>query len=108
FQAAVAQVPFVDVLTTMLDENLTLTAVEYDEWGDPRQEEYYHYIRSYSPYDQVAPRAYPHLLVTGGLNDPRVPYWEPAKWVAKMRRMNTSENVLLLHVDLHAGHAGAS
>jgi oligopeptidase B len=87
FYAAIAKVPFVDVLNTMLDPTLPLTMAEYEEWGNPEHKEYYDYILSYSPYDNVAPRDYPAMLVTGGLNDPRVSYWEPAKWVAKLRAM---------------------
>ena len=93
FHAVVAKVPFVDVLNTMLDPTLPLTIGEYEEWGNPEQEDFYHYIRSYSPYDNVTPRAYPAMLVTAGLNDPRVSYWEPAKWVAKLRELKTDSNV---------------
>ncbi|HSS61234.1 MAG TPA: S9 family peptidase [Candidatus Limnocylindrales bacterium] len=108
FSCAVAQVPFVDALTTMLDDKLPLTVNEYDEWGDPRQPEFYWYIKSYSPYDNVRDAAYPALLVTGGLNDPRVSYWEPAKWVARLRTLNQSDRALLLKTQMGAGHMGPS
>ncbi|HTW63200.1 MAG TPA: S9 family peptidase [Bryobacteraceae bacterium] len=108
FHAAIAKVPFVDTLNTMLDPTLPLTIAEYEEWGNPEQEEFYRYIRSYSPYDNVAPREYPAMLVTGGLNDPRVSYWEPAKWVAKLRARKTDSNVLLLKTDMGSGHFGPS
>ena len=108
FAVAVAQVPFVDALTTMLDDKLPLTVNEYDEWGNPKDEEYYRYIKSYSPYDNVHPAAYPAILVTGGLNDPRVSYWEPAKWVAKLRRVNTGSGAVLLKTQMSAGHMGPS
>jgi oligopeptidase B len=108
FKAAIAQVPFVDVLNTMLDADLPLTQLEYDEWGNPANEEFYRYIRSYSPYDNVEAKAYPHLLITAGLNDPRVNYWEPAKWTAKLRSLKTDDNLLLLKTNLDSGHGGAS
>ena len=108
FKAAIAQVPFVDVLNTMLDADLPLTQLEYDEWGNPADEEFYRYIRSYSPYDNVEAKAYPHLLITAGLNDPLVTYWEPAKWTAKLRSLKTDDNLLLLKTNLDAGHGGAS
>jgi oligopeptidase B len=108
FHAAIAKVPFVDTLNTMLDPTLPLTMAEYEEWGDPEDKQYYDYIRSYSPYDNVAPRAYPMMLVTAGLNDPRVSYWEPAKWVAKLRALKTDANVLLLKTDMGSGHFGPS
>jgi len=107
-RGVVAHVPFVDVLTTMLDETLPLTTSEYDEWGDPRRPEFYQYIRSYSPYDNLAPRPYPHLLVTTGLYDSQVQYWEPAKWVARLRSVQTAERRLLLKTNMVAGHLGAS
>ncbi len=106
--AAIAEVPFVDVLSTMLDPNLPLTLTEYEEWGNPNQPEVYRRIKQYSPVDNVAPQAYPHLLVTAGLSDPRVPYWEAAKWVAKLRHEKTDQNLLLLKTNLEAGHGGAS
>ncbi len=108
FHGAVAQVPFVDVVTTMLDESIPLTTGEYDEWGDPRVRRFYEYIRSYSPYDNVTARRYPHLLVLAGLHDSQVQYWEPAKWVARLRARKTDENLLLLRTNLDAGHGGAS
>jgi oligopeptidase B len=108
FKAAIAQVPFVDVLNTMLDDTLPLTQLEYDEWGNPADEEFYRYIRSYSPYDNVEAKAYPNLLITAGLNDPRVTYWEPAKWTAKLRDLKTDNNLLLLKTNMDSGHGGAS
>ncbi len=108
FACAVAQVPFVDALTTMLDEKLPLTVNEYEEWGDPRDREYYAYMKSYSPYDNVHPAEYPALLVTAGLNDPRVSYWEPAKWVAKLRTVHQGERPILLKTQMGAGHMGPS
>ena len=108
FRGVVAQVPFVDVITTMLDETIPLTTSEYDEWGDPNKKEYYDYMLSYSPYDNVEAKHYPHLLVTTGLNDSQVQYWEPAKWVAKLRAMKTDQNRLLLKTNMDAGHGGAS
>jgi oligopeptidase B len=108
FRAVVAEVPFVDVVNTMLDATLPLTVIEYDEWGNPEDPAYYEYIRSYSPYDNVASRDYPHILVTAGLNDPRVAYWEPAKWTARLRARKTDRNRLLLKTNMGAGHGGAS
>ena len=108
FQAVVAEVPFVDVVNTMLDASLPLTVIEYDEWGNPNDPTYYQYIRSYSPYDNIAPKDYPHILVTAGLNDPRVAYWEPAKWTARLRARKTDRNRLLLRINMGAGHGGAS
>lgn len=108
FQLAIAKVPFVDTLNTMLDPTLPLTMSEYEEWGNPEEKQYYDYIRSYSPYDNVAAREYPTMLVTAGLNDPRVSYWEPAKWVAKLRALKTDSNLLLLKTDMGSGHFGPS
>ncbi|HUQ94087.1 MAG TPA: S9 family peptidase [Bryobacteraceae bacterium] len=108
FRAVVAKVPFVDVLNTASDPTLPLTVIEYDEWGNSNEKEFWEYIRSYSPYDNVKAQAYPHILVTTGLNDPRVSYWEPAKWVAKLRAMKTDSNLLLLKTNMAAGHGGAS
>lgn len=108
FKAVVAHVPFVDVLNTMLDSTLPLTVIEYDEWGNPHIEKYYWYIKSYSPCDNVRAKAYPNMLVTAGLNDPRVSYWEPAKWVAKLRNLKTDDHLLLLKTNMGAGHSGAS
>ena len=108
FAAVMAMVPFVDVLSTMLDSNLPLTPGEYVEWGNPADPAYYKYMATYSPYDNVAAKAYPAMLVSAGLSDPRVTYWEPAKWVAKLRSLKTDDNVLLLHTEMEAGHGGAS
>jgi oligopeptidase B len=108
FDGVIAAVPFVDVVTTMLDESIPLTTGEFQEWGNPKFEEYYHYMLSYSPYDQVEPKAYPNILVTSGLHDSQVQYWEPTKWVAKLRDLKTDENLLLLHTNMEAGHGGAS
>lgn len=108
FKAAIAHVPFVDVVNTMLDDTLPLTTLEYEEWGNPNDPAYYHYMKSYSPYDNVKAQNYPHLLVTSGFNDPRVTYWEPAKWVAKLREFKTDNNLLLHHINLEAGHGGPS
>ena len=106
FHGLIADVPFVDVITTMLDESIPLTASEWDEWGDPRKKEHYDYMLSYSPYDQVGAKEYPNMLVTAGYHDSQVQYWEPAKWVARMRAMKTGDNLLLLHTNLEAGHHG--
>ncbi len=108
WKGIVAAVPFVDVVTTMLDDSIPLTTFEYDEWGNPNQKEFYHYIKSYSPYDNVEEKDYPSLLVTTGLHDSQVQYWEPAKWVAKLRELKTDQNLLLLHTNMDAGHGGAS
>jgi oligopeptidase B len=108
FRVVLAEVPFVDVVNTMLDATLPLTVIEYDEWGNPNDPAAYSYIRSYSPYDNIEPKDYPHILVTGGLNDPRVAYWEPAKWTAKLRAKKTDRNRLLLRINMGAGHGGAS
>ncbi|MEQ9875174.1 prolyl oligopeptidase family serine peptidase [Pectobacterium brasiliense] len=108
FKGVVAQVPFVDVLTTMLDESIPLTTGEYDEWGDPNEKIYYDYIKQYSPYDGITAQRYPHLLVTTGLHDSQVQYWEPAKWVAKLREVKTDDRLVLLYTDMDAGHGGKS
>jgi len=108
FGAVIAKVPFVDVINTMLDESLPLTVGEFEEWGNPKESKYYGYMRSYSPYDNVERQQYPNMLVTAGLNDPRVSYWEPAKWVAKLRTMKKGDNLLLLKTNMGAGHFGAS
>ncbi len=108
YKGVVAAVPFVDVVTTMLDESIPLTTGEFEEWGNPKNKEYYDYMLSYSPYDNVEKKAYPNLLVTTGLHDSQVQYWEPAKWVAKLRTMKTDNNQLLLHTNMEAGHGGAS
>jgi oligopeptidase B len=104
----VADVPFVDVVTTMFDASIPLTTNEYDEWGDPHEETYYKYMLSYSPYDNVRAVRYPHLLVTTSLHDSQVQYWEPAKWVARLRATKTDDNLLLLKTNMDAGHGGAS
>ena len=108
FKGLVAAVPFVDVVTTMLDESIPLTVGEFEEWGNPKDKDYYDYMLSYSPYDNVQAMDYPHLLVTTGLHDSQVQYWEPAKWVAKMRDMKTDNNLLLLYINMDTGHGGAS
>lgn len=108
YKGIVAAVPFVDVVTTMLDDSIPLTTGEYDEWGNPNDETYYHYIKSYSPYDNVKPMSYPNTLVTTGLHDSQVQYWEPAKWVAKLRDVQQGDNLILLHTNMDAGHGGAS
>ena len=108
YKGIVAQVPFVDVVTTMLDDTIPLTTGEYDEWGNPNELAYYNYIKSYSPYDNIEKKSYPNLLVTTGLHDSQVQYWEPAKWVAKLREMKTDTNLLLLRTDMETGHGGAS
>jgi oligopeptidase B len=109
FKAVVAQVPFVDCLTSILDESLPLTVTEWEEWGNPKDDaEVYAYMKSYSPYDNVEAKAYPAMLVTAGLNDPRVSYWEPAKWVAKLRAKKTDAHLLVLKTEMGAGHAGPS
>jgi len=108
FKVVVADVPFVDLINTMLDKSIPLTAIEWEEWGNPNLEKYYAYMKSYSPYDNVVAKAYPHLLITAGLNDPRVAYWEPAKWTAKLRALKTDHNVLLLKTDMGKGHFSAT
>lgn len=108
FQVIVAGVPFVDVVTTMLDASIPLTSLEWDEWGNPLEPESYDYMKSYSPYDQVEAKDYPHMLALTGLNDPRVAYWEPAKWVARLRVMKTDNHTLLLKTHMGAGHGGSS
>lgn len=108
FRAVVAHVPFVDVVSTMADASIPLTSLEWDEWGNPQDPQYYAYMKSYSPYDNLEAKAYPHMLVTTGLNDPRVAYWEPAKWVARLRELKTGANTLLLKTHLGAGHGGSS
>lgn len=108
FKGVIAAVPFVDVVTTMLDEDIPLTTGEYDEWGNPNEKQYYDYMLSYSPYDNVSAQAYPNMLVTTGLHDSQVQYWEPAKWVAKLRTIKTDNNLLLLYTNMDTGHGGAS
>jgi oligopeptidase B len=106
YNGITTRVPFVDVITTMLDPSIPLTTSEYNEWGDPNIKEYYDYILSYSPYDQIRAQDYPNILVTTGLHDSQVQYWEPAKWVAKMRELKTDDNILVLKTDMQAGHSG--
>ncbi|MCA0365635.1 MAG: S9 family peptidase [Bacteroidetes bacterium] len=108
YKGVVAAVPFVDVVTTMLDESIPLTTGEFEEWGNPKNKKSYNYMLSYSPYDQVQRKKYPNLLVTAGLHDSQVQYWEPAKWVAKLRAYKTDQNILILHTNMSAGHGGAS
>ncbi|BAY23562.1 protease II [Calothrix sp. NIES-2100] len=108
FKAVVAHVPFVDVVTTILDTSLPLSAMEWEEWGNPNDPMYYDYMKSYSPYDNVEDKDYPEMLITAGLNDSRVKYWEPAKWTAKLRELKTDNNILLLKTNMGAGHSGAS
>ncbi len=108
YKGVIAAVPFVDVVTTMLDEDIPLTTSEYDEWGNPNHKTYYDYMLSYSPYDQVEAKGYPNMLVTTGLHDSQVQYWEPAKWVAKLREMKTDNNLLLMYCNMETGHGGAS
>ncbi|OYU80113.1 MAG: oligopeptidase B [Flavobacterium sp. BFFFF1] len=108
YHGIIAQVPFVDVVTTMLDDSIPLTTGEYDEWGNPNEQAYYEYMKSYSPYDNVAAKAYPNMYVSTGLHDSQVQYWEPAKWVAKLRAMKTDRNLLFLDTNMDAGHGGAS
>ena len=108
YHGVIAQVAFVDVVTTMLDETIPLTTGEYDEWGNPNVKKYYDYMKSYSPYDNVKAQDYPNMLVTTGLHDSQVQYWEPAKWVAKLRTMKTDSNLLILDTNMDAGHGGAS
>mgnify|MGYP002394349831 FL=1 len=108
YNGIIAAVPFVDVISTMLDDSIPLTTGEYDEWGNPNEKKYYDYIKSYSPYDQVQAKEYPNMLVTTGFHDSQVQYWEPAKWVAKLRELKTDNNILMLHTNMEAGHGGAS
>jgi oligopeptidase B len=108
FAGVFANVPFVDVMSTMLDATIPLTTAEYDEWGNPNEKSYYDYMLSYSPYDNVEAKAYPNLLVATSLHDSQVQYWEPAKWVAKLRALKTDNNLLLLKTNMDAGHGGAS
>lgn len=108
YKGVIAAVPFVDVVTTMLDESIPLTTGEFDEWGNPKEEKYYYYMKSYSPYDNVVAKDYPALLVTTGLHDSQVQYFEPAKWVAKLRELKTDNNLLIFHINMDYGHGGAS
>ncbi|HKI53534.1 MAG TPA: prolyl oligopeptidase family serine peptidase [Anaerolineales bacterium] len=108
FKAVIAKVPFVDVVTTMSDPTIPLTTLEYDEWGNPENKEHFDYMLSYSPYDNIRETDYPNLLLTGGFHDPRVMYWEPSKFAAKLHEYKTDNNLLLLKINFHAGHAGSS
>jgi oligopeptidase B len=108
WNGVVAAVPFVDVISTMLDESIPLTTGEFDEWGNPKNEEYYNYIKSYSPYDNIEKKAYPNLLITTGYWDSQVQYWEPAKWIAKLRDYKTDDNLLMMKCNMEVGHGGAS
>ena len=108
YNGIIAAVPFVDVVTTMLDESIPLTTGEFDEWGNPNEEEFFKYMYSYAPYDQLKAQEYPNFLITGGLNDPRVGFWEPAKWVAKLRELKTGDQKLFLKTNMGAGHQGKS
>ena len=108
YNGIIAAVPFVDVISTMLDESIPLTTGEFDEWGNPKEKEAYDYMLSYSPYDQVTSKDYPNMLVTTGYFDSQVQYWEPAKWVAKLREVKNDKNTLLLHTNMDVGHGGAS
>ncbi|MEP4882498.1 prolyl oligopeptidase family serine peptidase, partial [Maribacter dokdonensis] len=108
YNGVIAAVPFVDVVTTMLDDSIPLTTGEYDEWGNPNEKVFYDYMKSYSPYDNVVAQKYPNMLVTTGLHDSQVQYFEPAKWVAKLRELKKDDNQLLLNTNMDAGHGGAS
>ncbi|TVZ51755.1 S9 family peptidase [Dokdonia sp. Hel_I_53] len=108
YNGVIVAVPFVDVVTTMLDDTIPLTTGEYDEWGNPNEKKYYDYMKSYSPYDNAFAKAYPHIFVTTGYHDSQVQYWEPAKWVAKLRDINTGEKNIFFHINMDAGHGGAS
>jgi len=108
FKAVVAQVPFIDVINTMIDPTIPLTVIEYEEWGNPNILKEYKYLKTYSPYDNVVAKDYPNLLITAGLNDPRVAYWEPAKWTAKLRTLKTDKNRLILKTDMGKGHFSAT
>ncbi|MEO0405244.1 MAG: prolyl oligopeptidase family serine peptidase, partial [Bacteroidota bacterium] len=108
WNGVVAAVPFVDVVSTMLDETIPLTTGEFDEWGNPKEEEYYHYIKAYSPYDNVVAKDYPNMLITTGYWDSQVQYWEPAKWTAKLRELKTDNNQLYMYCNMDTGHGGAS
>ncbi len=108
FNGIIAQVPFVDVVTTMLDESIPLTTGEFDEWGNPKKKKYYNYMLSYSPYDNIEEKDYPNILITTGFHDSQVQYWEPAKWTAKLRELKTDDNILVFKIDMKSGHGGAS
>lgn len=106
YRGIVSQVPFVDVVTTMMDESIPLTTGEYEEWGNPNEEDYFFYMLSYSPYDNIEAKGYPNMLVTSGLHDSQVQYWEPTKYVAKLRALKTDHNLVLLKTNTDAGHGG--
>lgn len=108
WNGVVAAVPFVDVVSTMLDETIPLTTFEFDEWGNPKNKEYYNYMKSYSPYDNVEAKDYPNILITTGYWDSQVQYWEPAKWIAKLRELKTDDNLLIMECNMETGHGGAS
>jgi oligopeptidase B len=108
YNGIIAAVPFVDVVTTMLDDTIPLTTGEYDEWGNPNEKESYEYMKSYSPYDNAFAKAYPNIFVTTGYHDSQVQYWEPAKWVARLREMNQADTKIMFHCNMDAGHGGAS
>ncbi len=108
YNGVIAAVPFVDVVTTMLDDSIPLTTGEYDEWGNPNEKKYYDYMKSYSPYDNIVEQEYPNMLVTTGLHDSQVQYWEPAKWVAKLRTLKSNKKLLYLDTNMDTGHGGAS
>jgi oligopeptidase B len=108
YKGIVAHVPFVDVITTMLDESIPLTSGEFDEWGNPKERDYYDYMLSYSPYDQVRAQDYPNILVTAGFYDSQVQYFEPVKWVSRLRRLKQDDNLLLIDINLDTGHGGSS
>jgi oligopeptidase B len=108
WNGVIAAVPFVDVVSTMLDETIPLTTFEFDEWGNPKEKESYDYMKSYSPYDNVEKKEYPNLLITTGYWDSQVQYWEPAKWIAKLRENKTDTNQLMMHCNMEVGHGGAS
>ena len=108
FQAVIAKVPFMDVVTTMEDPSIPLTTQEYTQWGNPADKKFFEYMLSYSPYDNLRATDYPNLLITTGLNDPRVAFWEPAKFTAKLRELKTDDNLVVFYVNYDSGHAGAS
>ena len=108
WNGVIAEVPFVDVINTMWDESIPLTTGEFDEWGNPKDKEYYDYIKSYSPYDNIKAVAYPNMLITTGYWDSQVQYWEPAKWIAKLRDYKTNDNLLMMYCNMDVGHGGAS
>ena len=108
WNGVIAAVPFVDVISTMLDESIPLTTGEFDEWGNPKNKEYYDYIKTYSPYDNIQAKEYPNLLITTGYWDSQVQYWEPAKWIAKLREYKTDDNLLIMDCNMDVGHGGAS